>query len=86
MSPVWLLAPLYLVPAITPHEVVLTILACTFILGILTVAFNIVFGCLGVTMSVGLFCLPSAFRDAYGLIYLVGIPPFRPSGLFGGGK
>ena len=41
---------------------------------------------LGVTESIGSLYLPSAFRDAYGLIFLVGILLFRPSGLFGGGK
>jgi branched-chain amino acid transport system permease protein len=41
---------------------------------------------LGVTESVGSLYLPSAFRDAYGLVFLVGILLFRPSGLFGSGK
>ena len=47
MSPVWLLAPLYLAPLVTSNEVVLTILVYTFILGILAVGFNIVFGYAG---------------------------------------
>jgi len=38
---------------------------------------------LGVTESVGSVFFPSAFRDAYGLIFLVAILLFRPSGLFG---
>ncbi len=41
---------------------------------------------LGITESVGSLYLPSAFRDAYGLVFLVGILLFRPSGLFGDGK
>lgn len=42
----WLLliAPLYLLPLVTRGEVVLTILIFTFILGILAIGFNIVFG------------------------------------------
>jgi branched-chain amino acid transport system permease protein len=38
---------------------------------------------LGVTESVGSLFLPSAFRDAYGLAFLVTILLFRPGGLFG---
>ena len=41
---------------------------------------------LGVTESIGSLYLPTAFRDAYGLIFLVAILLFRPSGLFGGQK
>ena len=41
---------------------------------------------LGVTESVGSLYLPSAFRDAYGLVFLVAILLFRPAGLFGGQK
>jgi branched-chain amino acid transport system permease protein len=41
---------------------------------------------LGVTESVGSLFLPSAFRDAYGLAFLVAILLFRPSGLFGSQK
>jgi branched-chain amino acid transport system permease protein len=41
---------------------------------------------LGVTESVGSLYLPSAFRDAYGLVFLVAILLFRPAGLFGGPK
>jgi branched-chain amino acid transport system permease protein len=41
---------------------------------------------LGVTESIGSLFLPTAFRDAYGLIFLVTILLFRPSGLFGGQK
>ena len=41
---------------------------------------------LGVTESIGSLFLPTAFRDAYGLIFLVAILLFRPSGLFGGQK
>jgi branched-chain amino acid transport system permease protein len=47
MSPVWLLVPLYLVPAVTHNEVVLTILVYTFILSILAIGFTIVFGYAG---------------------------------------
>jgi len=47
VSPVWLLVPLYFVPAITHNEVVLTILVYTFILSILAIGFNIVFGYAG---------------------------------------
>jgi branched-chain amino acid transport system permease protein len=38
---------------------------------------------LGVTEAVGSIYLPSAFRDAYGLIFVVAILLYRPSGLFG---
>lgn len=41
---------------------------------------------LGITESVGSLYLPTAFRDAYGLLFLVAILLFRPSGLFGGQK
>ena len=41
---------------------------------------------LGVTESVGSLFLPAAFRDAYGLVFLVAILLFRPAGLFGGQK
>jgi branched-chain amino acid transport system permease protein len=41
---------------------------------------------LGVTESIGSLFLPTAFRDAYGLVFLVAILLFRPSGLFGGQK
>jgi branched-chain amino acid transport system permease protein len=47
MSAVWLLLPLYLVPVVSSSEVMLTILIFTFILGILAVGFNIVFGYAG---------------------------------------
>ena len=47
MSPVWLLVPLYLLPAITHNEVVLTILVYTFILSIMAIGFNVVFGYAG---------------------------------------
>jgi branched-chain amino acid transport system permease protein len=39
---------------------------------------------LGVTEGVGSIYLPLAFRDAYGLIFLVLVLLFKPSGLFGG--
>lgn len=39
---------------------------------------------LGVTEAVGSIYLPSAFRDAYGLIFVVAILLYQPSGLFGG--
>ncbi len=39
---------------------------------------------LGVTEGVGSIYLPLAFRDAYGLIFLVAVLLFKPSGLFGG--
>lgn len=39
---------------------------------------------LGVTESVGSLYLPGAFRDAYGLVFLIAILLFRPAGLFGG--
>jgi len=38
---------------------------------------------LGVTEAIGSIYLPSAFRDAYGLIFVVGILLYNPSGLFG---
>jgi branched-chain amino acid transport system permease protein len=38
---------------------------------------------LGVTEAIGSIYLPSAFRDAYGLLFVVGILLYRPSGLFG---
>jgi branched-chain amino acid transport system permease protein len=41
---------------------------------------------LGITESVGSLYLPSAFRDAYGLFFLVAILLFRPAGLFGSQK
>lgn len=41
---------------------------------------------LGVTESVGSLYLPGAFRDAYGLVFLIAILLFRPAGLFGGSK
>ena len=41
---------------------------------------------LGVTESIGSLFLPTAFRDAYGLVFLVAILLFRPSGLFGSQK
>jgi branched-chain amino acid transport system permease protein len=41
---------------------------------------------LGVTESIGSLFLPTAFRDAYGLIFLVAILLFRPNGLFGSQK
>jgi branched-chain amino acid transport system permease protein len=47
MSPVWLLLPLYLIPVVSYSEVLLTILIFTYILGILAIAFNIVFGYAG---------------------------------------
>ena len=39
---------------------------------------------LGVTEGVGSIYLPLAFRDAYGLVFLVAILLFKPSGLFAG--
>ena len=36
--------------------------------------------------SIGSLFLPTAFRDAYGLVFLVAILLFRPGGLFGGQK
>jgi branched-chain amino acid transport system permease protein len=39
---------------------------------------------LGVTEGVGSIYLPLAFRDAYGLVFLVVILLFKPSGLFAG--
>jgi branched-chain amino acid transport system permease protein len=47
MSATWLLLPLYLVPVISHSEVLLTILIFTYILGILAIGFNIVFGYAG---------------------------------------
>jgi branched-chain amino acid transport system permease protein len=41
---------------------------------------------LGVTESIGSLYLPLPFRDAYGLVFLVAILLFRPTGLFGSGK
>lgn len=41
---------------------------------------------LGVTEGVGSIYLPIAFRDAYGLIFLVAILLFKPAGLFAGRK
>jgi branched-chain amino acid transport system permease protein len=38
---------------------------------------------LGVTEAVGSIYLPGAFRDAYGLIFVVAILLYQPSGLFG---
>ena len=38
---------------------------------------------LGVTEAVGSLFLPAAFRDVYGLVFLVLILLFRPAGLFG---
>jgi branched-chain amino acid transport system permease protein len=38
---------------------------------------------LGVTEAVGSLLFPQAYRDAYGLVFLVLILLFRPSGLFG---
>jgi branched-chain amino acid transport system permease protein len=40
----WLLIPLYLLPLLVKSDVVLTVLIFTFVLGILAVGFNIVFG------------------------------------------
>jgi branched-chain amino acid transport system permease protein len=39
---------------------------------------------LGVTEGVGSIYLPLAFRDAYGLVFLVVILLFKPAGLFAG--
>ena len=39
---------------------------------------------LGVTEAVGSLYFPQAYRDAYGLIFLVLILLLRPAGLFGG--
>jgi branched-chain amino acid transport system permease protein len=47
MSAAWLLLPLYLVPLASHSEVLLTILIFTYILGILAIGFNIVFGYAG---------------------------------------
>src|SRR4029077_1453597 len=47
MSAVWLLVPLYMVPLVSHNEVLLTILIFTYILGILAIGFNIVFGYAG---------------------------------------
>ena len=41
---------------------------------------------LGVTEGVGSIYLPLAFRDAYGLMFLVAILLFKPDGLFAGRK
>lgn len=41
---------------------------------------------LGVTEGIGSIYLPLAFRDAYGLIFLVAILLFKPAGLFAGKK
>jgi branched-chain amino acid transport system permease protein len=38
---------------------------------------------LGVTEAIGSIYLPSAFRDAYGLVFVVAILLYKPSGLFG---
>lgn len=47
MSRILFLLPLYLVPAVTQNDVVLTILIYTFILAILAIGFDIVFGYAG---------------------------------------
>jgi len=41
---------------------------------------------LGVTEAVGSLFFPQAYRDAYGLVFLVLILLLRPSGLFGAGR
>jgi len=41
---------------------------------------------LGVAEAVGSIFLPAAYRDVYGLVFLVLILLFRPSGLFGRGR
>lgn len=41
---------------------------------------------LGITEAIGSIYLPSAFRDAYGLIFVVAILLYKPSGLFGSDK
>jgi len=41
---------------------------------------------LGITEGVGSIYLPLAFRDAYGLVFLVAILLFKPAGLFAGRK
>ncbi len=41
---------------------------------------------LGITEGVGSIYLPLAFRDAYGLVFLVAILLFKPAGLFAGKK
>lgn len=41
---------------------------------------------LGVTEAIGSIYLPAAFRDAYGLVFLVLILLFRPAGLFGANR
>jgi branched-chain amino acid transport system permease protein len=41
---------------------------------------------LGVTEGIGSIYLPLAFRDAYGLVFLVAILLFKPAGLFAGKK
>jgi branched-chain amino acid transport system permease protein len=38
---------------------------------------------LGVTEAIGSIYLPSAFRDAYGLVFVVAILLYQPAGLFG---
>ena len=38
---------------------------------------------LGVSENIGSVFFPSAFRDAYGLVFLIAILLVRPSGLFG---
>jgi branched-chain amino acid transport system permease protein len=47
MNAVWLLLPLYLIPIVSHNEVLLTILIFTYILAILAIGFNIVFGYAG---------------------------------------
>ena len=44
MKTLWLLIPLYLVPLVVKSDMVLTVLIFTFVLSILAVGFNIVFG------------------------------------------
>jgi branched-chain amino acid transport system permease protein len=39
---------------------------------------------LGITEGIGSIYLPLAFRDVYGLVFLVAILLFKPSGLFAG--
>jgi branched-chain amino acid transport system permease protein len=41
---------------------------------------------LGVTEAIGSLFLPVAYRDVYGLVFLVLILLFRPGGLFGSGR
>ena len=38
---------------------------------------------IGVTEAIGSIYLPNAFRDAYGLVFVIVILLFKPSGLFG---